>query len=128
MDNIAPHFSHCFLTADQVKKLRLYLLDKGYIDGECTEGEFLFLLKGIGEPTNKRIVWKASVTLLSIFVYELSDPLLGPEWTVAGKVFANVKVSSLRDSHNRPFSRDSSRSFDTFFRNQKEVQSVISAL
>lgn len=127
-ENCAYHFKHCILTEEQVKKIRLYLINKGLVDDSNTEEDFLYLFKGVGNPTCKRIVWKSSMTLLSILVYEIRDPFYRPEWIVAEKVFADVKARSLRDIHSKPFSSDSSRSFDTFFSNQKEIRQVVSTL
>ena len=121
------HLKHCILSPEQIQRLYEHLSEREFIERNITSDEFLFLLSGSGTPTVKRIKWKASITLLSIYLYEIRDPLYRPEWSIAERIFENIKASSLRDNHSRPASKDASRSFDTFFDNQKDVRNLISS-
>ena len=127
MNESFAHLKHCILSPEQIQRLYKHLIEREYIEHDITSDEFLFLLSGVGLPTDKRIKWKASITLLSIYLYEIRDPLYRPEWCIAERLFDNVKACSLRDNHSRPVSKDSSRSYDTFFANQKEVRTLIAS-
>ena len=127
MNEPFAHLKHCILSTEQIQKLYEHLLEREYIERDITSDEFLFLFSGSGAPTVKRIRWKASITLLSIYLYEIRDPLYRPEWSIAEHIFENVRASSLRDNHCRPASKDASRSFDTFFDNQNDVRKLISS-
>ncbi len=68
MNEPFAHLKHCILSTEQIQKLYEHLLEREYIERDITSDEFLFLFSGSGAPTVKRIRWKASITLLSIYM------------------------------------------------------------
>ena len=128
MEQVIPHFRHSALNETQAKKLWAHLIDEQLIDSELTSDDFVYYICGIGDQPSHKINWKSSKILLSIYVYEIGDRNFRPEWCVAEKIINNITASSLRDNHSRPFSKDCSRSFDSFFENQKRVRSLIEEL
>jgi len=118
-------FKHCILNETGVLLLRDHLIKENLIDDKSTEEDFIYFFCGKGNCPSMKIVWKSTVTLLSIYIFSIKDADFRPEWTVAENVFEGVSAASLRDMHSKPFSKDSSRSFDSFFEAQRVVTQTI---
>lgn len=128
MENKAPHFKHCTLSDNQVSNLWKHFIVNGYINEQTSEADFLYYFKGVGEPAIRKITWQASLTLLSIYIYEIHARSNRPEWSRCGNIFENVKGTQLCDIHCKPNSNDPTRSYESFFNQQKEVRAVIAGL
>ena len=122
------HYTKINLTTLQLKKLFQHLIDDGCLSPETNESDFIYYFSGIGQEPLTRLHWLSSKTLLSIYIKELTGTNSRPEWKSTDSVFDNVSASALRDLHSRPFSKDASRSFDSFFESEKQVRTYLSAL
>jgi hypothetical protein len=128
MEQLTPHFKHSLLDESKAEKLWRHLIDAQLIESDISSDEFVYYICGVGKQPSHKITWKSSKVLLSIYVYEIGKRDFRPEWCVAERIINNITASSLRDNHSKPFSKDCSRSFDSFFENQKRIRALIEAL
>ena len=105
-----------------------HLVQGEFIAQETNEQDFLYFFTGMGDEPEAKLQWNSSVILLAIYIKAIGDPNYRPEWCVAENVFEGVKASSLCDNYSKPYSNDSSRSFETFFENKKRIEALIADL
>lgn len=122
------YFKHSVLNQEQAKKLMKHLIKESLIDPDTNEQDFLYYFSGTGCEPIERLKWQSSVILLAIYIKAIGNREHRPEWKVAENIFEGISASSLSDNYSKPFSKNSSRSFDTFFENKKRVDEVIANL
>ena len=121
-------FKHSALNQNQSKRLFEHFINEGLIDQNTAENDFLYYFCGVGNEPLEKLKWRASVILLAIYIKAIGDHDYRPEWKVAENVFEGIKASSLRDNYSKPFSKDSSRSFEAFFDNKRRVETLVANL
>jgi len=122
------HYTKVNLTIPQLKKLFVHFIDEGNLSPDTAEQDFIYFFSGTGSKPQTKLHWLSNKTALSIYIKELTGNSGRPEWKYTDDVFDNVTAASLRDIHSRPFSKDASRSFDTFFIRQQQIQKYLSEL
>lgn len=122
------YFKHIWLDEEELESLYKDLIDKDYLDCRTGFSDFLYFTKGIGERPKYKMKWKASLTLLSIYIFEMGDACYRPEWCIAEQVFEGISATSIRDLHSACKSRNSSRSFNKFFNDSSNVRAFLNNL
>lgn len=122
------HYTKINLTIPQLKRLFEHFVEEGYLSPDTREQDFIYYFSGVGTQPQTKLHWLSTKTLLSIYIKELTGNEGRPEWKYTDGVFDNATAASLRDTHSRPFSKDTSRSFDTFFEYQRQIRDYLMAL
>lgn len=122
------HYTKVNLSMPQLQKLFQHFVEEGNLSPETNESDFIYYFSGIGEEPQTKLHWESSKTLLSIYIKELTGMNSRPEWRFTDGIFDNITASALRDLHSRPYSKDTSRSFESFFEAQKKIREYLSTL
>ena len=122
------HFTKITLSKGQLHQVYTHLIESGCLANDTQEQDFYYYFTGEGIEPGVKLVWLQSKTLLAIYVKELTGKSSRPEWRAVDDIFSGISARTLRDLYSKPFSKDTSRSFEKFFEDQRSVQKFLASL
>lgn len=117
-----PFFEHIKITKDKLEALHQVLINKGWLHEQTSVSDFVYYFSGIGSIPSNKIIWKASKTLLSIFISCIEND--NPEWVIAEQVFVDTTAKSLKSL----LSIVANKHPDSYSSKNKEIKSIINSL
>lgn len=114
-----PFFQEMILKDNQVKPLFDELISRKWLDIRTDFADFLYYFKGQGTKPFEKLIWRGKKTILSLFLKEFEYT---PEWTVAGAVFENISVNSIKQYVKSSYQKNSTA--NKYWEHYEEVRKL----